>query len=107
MIVVNGRKIETSTEGFLVNPEDWSEEVAVYLSERDNLKLTHAHWEVIAFMRRYFRDYGIAPNTRQLQKLLKSEFGAGKPAIADLFPYGDAAKQASRYAGLHKPTGCI
>jgi len=107
MILVNGRKIDTSTEGYLMNSEDWSEEVAAYLSERDNLKLTHAHWELIGFMRRYFQEYGIAPNQRTLQKWLKDEFGEEKLDILDLFPNGDAAKRTARYAGMPKPTGCV
>jgi TusE/DsrC/DsvC family sulfur relay protein len=108
MILVNGKKIDTSTEGYLLNLQDWSEEVAVYLSERDNLKLTDGHWQIIRFMRRYFQEYGIAPNLRTLQKLLKQEFGEEKKTeIVDLFPYGDAAKQAARYAGVPKPTGCV
>ncbi|HEX8987691.1 MAG TPA: TusE/DsrC/DsvC family sulfur relay protein [Rhodocyclaceae bacterium] len=107
MILVNGRKIETSTEGYLANLDDWSEEVATYLSERDNLRLTDSHWEIIRFMRRYFQEHGITPNQRMLQKLLKEQFGDDKHRIQELFPYGDAAKQAARYAGMPKPTGCI
>lgn len=107
MILVGGRRIETSTEGFLAHPEDWSEEVAVYFSERDNLKLTSSHWGIINFMRQYFHDYGISPNLRTLQKLLKEKYGEEKADIEDLFPYGNAAKQAARYAGVPKPTGCI
>lgn len=107
MIVVNGRKIETSTEGYLVNAEDWSEDIAAYLSERDNLTLTARHWELIGFMRRYYFEHGIAPNQRTLQKRLKDELGEEKLDILALFPNGDAAKRTARYAGMPKPTGCI
>lgn len=107
MILVNGRKIDTTTEGYLVNPEDWSEDVAVYLSERDNIKLSDEHWRLISYMRRYYGEYGIVPNQRQLQKLLKDEFGEARPDIHVLFPHGNAAKRAARYAGTPKPTGCI
>lgn len=106
MIFVNGRKIDTNTEGYLANADDWSEEVAIYLSERDNLKLTDTHWEIIRFIRRYFKTHGITPNQRVLQKLLNEEFGEEKADIASLFHY-DPAKQAARYAGTPKPTGCI
>ena len=107
MILVSGKKIDTSTEGYLMHPEDWSEEVAIYLSERDNLKLTDSHWGIIKFMRQYFQDYGISPNLRTLEKLLKKKLGEEKVDIHHLFPYGNAAKQAARYAGVPKPTGCI
>jgi TusE/DsrC/DsvC family sulfur relay protein len=107
MILVNGKRIDTTTEGYLKNPEDWSKEVAVYLSERDNVTLTDSHWEVIAVVRQYFQAYGITPNLRTLQKLLKTQFGEEEVRVLDQFDYGDAAKQAARYAGTPRPTGCI
>lgn len=107
MIVVNGRKIDTTTDGYLAHLEDWSEDVAVYLSERDNVKLTDDHWRVINLVRHYFKDFGITPNLRTLQKLLREQCGDETAQMLALFDYGDAAKQAARYAGAPKPTGCI
>ncbi|MDD5249479.1 MAG: TusE/DsrC/DsvC family sulfur relay protein [Rhodocyclaceae bacterium] len=109
MIVVNSKEIGTDAEGYLANLEDWSEEIASYLSEQDQLQLTESHWEIINFMRSYFHENGVAPNLRILQKLLKAELGeekADKKYLFDLFPYGPA-KQAARYAGMPKPTGCV
>lgn len=109
MIVINDKEIGTDTEGYLSNLDDWSEDLAVLLSERDNLHLTDRHWEIIAFIRGYYQEYRTAPNLRVLQKLLKEEFGeekADKKYLFDLFPYGPA-KQAARYAGMPKPTGCV
>jgi TusE/DsrC/DsvC family sulfur relay protein len=109
MITINGKEIGTDAEGYLADLDDWSEEVAVFLSERDNLPLTEHHWEIIEFIRRYYQEYRTAPNLRVLQKLLKEEFSeekADKKYLFDLFPYGPA-KQAARYAGMPKPTGCV
>lgn len=109
MIVINGKEIGTDAEGYLANLEDWSEEIARYLSEQDNLALTDRHWEIINFMRNYYAENGTAPNLRVLQKLLKEELGedkSDKKYLFDLFPYGPA-KQAARYAGMPKPTGCV
>jgi len=109
MIVINGREIGTDPEGYLANLEDWSEEIAQYLSDQDSLKLTDEHWEIINFMRNYYQENGTAPNLRVLQKLLKEELGeekSDKKYLFDLFPYGPA-KQAARYAGMPKPTGCV
>jgi TusE/DsrC/DsvC family sulfur relay protein len=107
MILVDGKKIDTTTEGYLKHPEDWSEAVAVYLSERDNVTLTDGHWEVINLVRKYFQEYGITPNLRTLQKLLKEQLGDEEVHALDQFQYADAAKQAARYAGTPRPTGCI
>lgn len=109
MIIINGKEIGTDAEGYLANLEDWSEEIARYLSEQDNLALTDQHWEIINFMRNYYAENGTAPNLRVLQKLLKEELGeekSDKKYLFDLFPYGPA-KQAARYAGMPKPTGCV
>jgi TusE/DsrC/DsvC family sulfur relay protein len=57
----------------------------------------------------FFSQNGTAPNLRFLQKGLKEEFGAEwgeKKFLFDLFPFGPA-KQAGRYAGTPKPTGCV
>ena len=109
MIVINGKEIATDPEGYLANLDDWSEEVATYLSAQDQLHLDASHWEIINFMRNYYAENGTAPNLRILQKLLKTELGeekAEKKYLFDLFPYGPA-KQAARYAGMPKPTGCV
>jgi len=67
------------------------------------------HWKIINYMRDYFAQNGTAPHLRFLQKGLKEEFGAEwgeKKFLFDLFPFGPA-KQAGRYAGTPKPTGCV
>jgi tRNA 2-thiouridine synthesizing protein E len=49
------------------------------------------------------------PDLRFLQKGLKEEVGpewGEKKFLSDLFPFGPA-KQAGRYAGIPKPTGCV
>lgn len=109
MISINGKDIRTDAEGYLADLDDWSEEIAMFLSEQDRLQLTERHWEIIEFIRRYYQEYQTAPNLRVLLKLLKEEFGddkADKKYLFDLFPYGPA-KQAARYAGMPKPTGCV
>ena len=47
MIAINGREIETDAEGYLANLEDWSEDVAEYLSKQDDLQLTEKHWQLL------------------------------------------------------------
>lgn len=109
MIVINGREIETDAEGYLANLDDWSEEVAQHLSQQDQLELTEEHWKILTWIRNYYQENGTAPNLRVMQKLLKEEFGpeaADKTYLFNLFPYGPA-KQAARYAGMPKPTGCV
>ena len=47
MINVNGREIETDAEGYLASLDDWSEDVAQCLAERDQLALADEHWQVV------------------------------------------------------------
>lgn len=109
MIEINGKLIETDAEGYLVSLADWSEDLARYLSQQDNLELTDEHWRILNLIRDYYEEYGTAPNLRILQKTLREQFGddlADKKYLFELFPYGPA-KQAARYAGMPKPTGCV
>lgn len=102
-IDVNGKKIEVDEDGFLVNLDDWDEDVAKYLAEQEGInELNEDHWKVIQYLKDYFKEYGIAPMVRKLTK----ESGYSLKQIYDLFPYGPA-KGACKIAGLPKPTGCV
>lgn len=108
-IEVAGKAIETDEEGYLVNLNDWTEEVANVFATQDSLQLTENHWEVIKFLRQYYEEYQIAPAVRVLTKAIGKTLGKEKgnsKYLYELFPYGPA-KQACRFAGLPKPTGCV
>ena len=108
-IVVNGQSIETDEEGYLIDRNQWSEDVAKVLASTDNAELTQNHWEVLNFLREYYDEYQIAPAVRVLTKAIGKKLGADKgnsKYLYELFPYGPA-KQACKYAGLPKPTGCV
>ena len=44
---INGKMVETDPEGYLVNLDDWSEELAAELAKEDNLELGEEHWKII------------------------------------------------------------
>ncbi len=106
---VNGKSYEVDEEGYLANLNDWNPEVAAALAAADDAELTDAHWEVINFLREYYEEYQIAPAVRVLTKAIGKKLGKDKgnsKYLYELFPYGPA-KQACKYAGLPKPTGCV
>ncbi|MFP4129582.1 MAG: TusE/DsrC/DsvC family sulfur relay protein [Halorhodospira sp.] len=108
-IEVNGTTLPTDEEGYLENLSDWSTEVAEVMAAQDGQELTEQHWEVINFLREYYDEYQIAPAVRVLTKQIGKRLGPEKgnsKYLYELFPYGPA-KQACRYAGLPKPTGCV
>jgi tRNA 2-thiouridine synthesizing protein E len=108
-IEVNGKNLEVDEEGYLSNINDWEEGVADVMSKQDKLELTGEHWDIIKFLRSYYEEYQIAPAVRVLTKAVGKQLGKEKgnsKYLYGLFPYGPA-KQACRYAGLPKPTGCV
>ncbi|MCI4624478.1 MAG: TusE/DsrC/DsvC family sulfur relay protein [Candidatus Magnetoovum sp. WYHC-5] len=108
-IEVSGKQIELDEDGYMTNLGEWSKDVAEFLAKEDSLVLTEAHWEVINFLRSYYEQYQIAPMIKILVKEIKKTMGADKgntKYLYQLFPDGPA-KQACRYAGLPKPTGCV
>lgn len=108
-IEVNGVVLETDENGYLEDYRQWQPAVAELLSAEDELELTDAHWEVINFLREYYGEYEVAPAIRILVKAIGRTMGKDKGNtryLYQLFPFGPA-KQACRYAGLPRPTGCI
>ncbi len=100
---------ETDADGYLCHLQDWSPQVAQQLAMQDNITLTDAHWEIIHFLRDYYAQYQIAPAMRTLTRKVGETLGRDKASshhLYSLFPDGPA-KQASRYAGLPKPTRCL
>jgi tRNA 2-thiouridine synthesizing protein E len=108
-INVNGKELEVDEEGYLSNLNDWEPEVAEYMAKDEGTELTENHWEVINFLREYYEEYQIAPAVRVLTKAIGKKLGKDKgnsKYLYELFPYGPG-KQACKYAGLPKPTGCV
>jgi tRNA 2-thiouridine synthesizing protein E len=108
-IEVNGKSLETDEEGYLSNLAEWEPAVAEIMAKEDNLALTSDHWEIINFLREYYEEYQIAPAVRVLTKAVGKKLGPEKgnsKYLYELFPYGPG-KQACKYAGLPKPTGCV
>ena len=108
-IEVNGKEYEVDEEGYLVDLGSWVPEVADVMAAAEDATLTDAHWEVINFLREYYEEYQIAPAVRVLTKAIGKKLGKDKgnsKYLYELFPYGPG-KQACKYAGLPKPTGCV
>ncbi|MDH5408851.1 MAG: TusE/DsrC/DsvC family sulfur relay protein [Gammaproteobacteria bacterium] len=108
-IEVNGKVLETDEEGYLADLNDWEPEVATAMAKDEDVELSENHWEVINFLREYYEEYQIAPAVRVLTKAIGKKLGPDKgnsKYLYELFPYGPG-KQACKYAGLPKPTGCV
>jgi tRNA 2-thiouridine synthesizing protein E len=97
------KEVEVTEEGFLVNPDDWTKEMAQELAKAEGIEeLTDLHWEVIRFMRADFKERGQIPTIRRI----KNAGGVPIKEVYRLFPNGPA-KKAARISGLGKPEGCV
>ena len=108
-IEVNGKSFETDEEGYLANLNDWEKDVATVMAKEDDIELSDDHWEIINFLREYYEEHQIAPAVRVLTKAVGKKLGKDKgnsKYLYELFPYGPG-KQACKFAGLPKPTGCV
>lgn len=96
------QNVQFDDEGYLIDPNDWSEDLARELARRDNLELTEEHWEVIAFMRDFLRRKNLIPDARYVIRHLRETRGAHRNRLFELFPYG-YVQQACRIAGMRRP----
>ncbi len=107
--IVNGKTIELSEAGWLLNLDEWSEELAAEVAVNEKVpELTDEHWNIINMAREYFVENGTVCEPRKFSKLMKKEYGKDKSDqkyIYSLFPTG-LIKCANKIAGLPRPKGC-
>ncbi|QEP42008.1 TusE/DsrC/DsvC family sulfur relay protein [Ectothiorhodospiraceae bacterium BW-2] len=101
---VNGSAVEADANGYLVNLDDWSEEVAKVIAESEGIQLNDRAWEIINYLRdEYFNNSGNQPNERNMVKHFKEVWTdldkVDAKVLYESFPRGPA-KQASKIAGL-------
>ncbi|MRX26637.1 TusE/DsrC/DsvC family sulfur relay protein [Kangiella sp. HZ709] len=101
--------LKRDKEGYLLNSEQWSEQVARAIADDEDLDLNEDHWQVIHYVRNFYEEFNTSPSIRPLVKYLQQEWSKEKGNsiyLALLFPEGPA-KQATKIAGLPKPARCI
>jgi len=100
---IAGVEVELNDEGFLVDPSQWTEAMAVQLAQREGIhEMNDQQWQVVRFMRREYLDKGTGTTVRVLGKTS----GVSIKDLYLLFPKGPA-KLAAKIAGIPKPRGCI
>lgn len=107
--VVNGKTIELSEAGWLLNLDEWSEELAKQIAVNEKIgDLNEEHWDIINLAREYFIENGSVCEPRKFSKLMKDKYGkdrSDQKYIYSLFPTG-LIKCANKVAGLPRPKGC-
>ncbi|ENU1227586.1 MULTISPECIES: TusE/DsrC/DsvC family sulfur relay protein [Providencia] len=109
MLVFNNQEIETDAQGYLLDSQQWSEDLIPLLAQQEDIEITNEHLEIIRFVRNFYLEFNTSPAIRMLVKAVSQQFGEEKGNsryLYRLFPKGPA-KQATKLAGLPKPVKCI
>ncbi|UCJ15619.1 TusE/DsrC/DsvC family sulfur relay protein [Pseudomonas sp. MM211] len=108
-LIVNERTIELDKDGYLLDLQDWSAEVAAALAEREALQMSDEHWEILTLLRAFYDEFQLSPANRPLIKYVALKLGADKGNSLHLNRLfnGTPAKLAAKLAGLPKPTNCL
>ncbi len=94
---------DVDDEGYLVDPEQWTEDWAAQAAARLQVPLLDDHWFVIRFMREWYQERQVAPDARHAMRRLEQRYpDRGRERLFELFPYGYVA-QACRIAGMKRP----
>jgi len=105
---VGDTMVLTDSEGYLVDPSQWSEDFVRALAEHEGLALNQQHWEVIRFLRARFAQQGTQATVRDMiahfRRVWGREQGSNR-ALHQLFPRGGPQKQGNRLAGLLRTKG--
>ena len=95
--------IEKTASGYLVNVDDWSEDVARDIAAADGVgELTPRHFDVLAYLRdEFINNGGNQPNERHMVKAMSEKWGESV-STKDLYTMfvNQPSKQATKIAGL-------
>lgn len=99
---IDGHQIHVDGEGFMTDPEEWSEPLATSLAHQIGLELTDKHWKAIRFLREDYEQQGETATVRRISTV----GGIPPKELFALFPQ-KPAKKLAYVAGLPKPHGCV
>ena len=96
-------------EGFLIEWNEWSAEVAIEMAQTNDIQLSDNHWEIIVVAQNFYKEFDHAPSQRPLARFIKLKLSADKAASIYLMQlFGQSpAKMIARLAGLPKPKNCL
>ncbi len=89
-------------EGFLVDRDDWNEEIATELARRDAMEIDEQIMHYIREARAMYERDGMVPPIRKFAK----EMGVTTNDLYGVFKKGPM-KLICKWGGLPKPTGCV
>ena len=106
--IVGGGPSDKDPSGNMLSLDDWSEDIARKTAKELGIELKVEHWEVINFLRDYYRQHGPATHARPVLHALEDRFAkkGGRKYLYTIFP-GGAVTQASKIAGIPVPADSV
>jgi tRNA 2-thiouridine synthesizing protein E len=99
---MNLAELNVDGEGFLVNRDDWNEDIARELAQRDGMEVDDKIMHYITEARAMYDNDGVVPPIRIFAKAQ----GVTTKELYDVFKKGPM-KLICKWGGLPKPTGCV
>jgi dissimilatory sulfite reductase related protein len=94
--------IDVDDEGYMTNHAQWNRDVAAALAKEQGIELADAHWKVLDFIDKDFKERSVVPGMRRMNKI----GGIPTKDLYSLFPDGPI-KKAAKIAGYPKPVSCV
>jgi tRNA 2-thiouridine synthesizing protein E len=89
-------------EGFLVNRDDWNEQIAIELAKEDDFEIDDQSMTYIREARAMYDNDGVVPPIRIFAK----KMSVSTKDLYGVFKKGPM-KLICKWGGLPKPTGCV
>ena len=99
---INGSTIDINDEGYMTNHAQWTRDIAAALAQELGITLSDAHWKVLDFIDKDFKEKGVVPGMRRMNKV----GNIPTKELYTLFPDGPI-KKAARISGYPKPASCV
>jgi tRNA 2-thiouridine synthesizing protein E len=96
--------VERTENGYLVNSNDWNEEIAAEIFAEEGIEATQEHWDVVKYVREQTLA-GDEPNERKILKAMEKVWGrkVTSKEMYEMFP-GMPSKQGLKVGGCPQST---
>jgi len=96
--------VERTEKGYLVNANEWNEEIAAELFKEEDIDPTQEHWDVVKYVRDETLE-GNEPNERGIMKAMGKIWGrkVSSKEMYEMFP-GMPSKQGLKIGGCPQST---
>lgn len=93
--------MQQNIDGFLKHRSEWNKSIASQIADREGVKLTDKHWDIIEFLRtEFYANNGYIPLTQETKKGMERVWkrNISYSELTELFP-GGISRQGAKIAG--------